>query len=124
MPSEPLLRRGARSLWNGWPQLAMQRGTRHTEGVTNAFAQLSSSIWMFGIGLPQGGRSARLEVLGLNLIEVVWVNLNRLRFCVWQCGDVQVVVLVIYRTKCVTHCGSVLGNKQCGSSAIPILICR
>src|ERR1039458_7448951 len=51
-------------LWNGWLHMAIQRGPRHTESatgdcLTNALAQLqsgahqlSSSIWMFGIGLP------------------------------------------------------------------------
>src|ERR1039458_2540045 len=58
------LRRGADPLWNGWLHMAIQRGPRHTESatgdcLTNALAQLqsgahqlSSSIWMFGIGLP------------------------------------------------------------------------
>src|SRR5664280_1209971 len=66
--SESPLRRGTGPLWRGRLHTAIQRGTRHTEGTTgdsfaNAVTQLqsgahqfSSSIWMFGIGLPNSGR--------------------------------------------------------------------
>jgi hypothetical protein len=57
-------RRPADPTWNGWLHTPIQRCTRHTEGTaSNGFAdavtqlhggahQFSSSIWMFGIGLP------------------------------------------------------------------------
>src|ERR1019366_9524928 len=62
------LRRGAGPLWNCWLHAPIQRGPRHTEGTTgdsftdavtqlqSGVHQFSSSIWMFGIGLPNNGR--------------------------------------------------------------------
>src|SRR5476649_2576151 len=61
---------GAYPARSGWPHASIQRSPRHPEGAAgNRFAdavaqlqsnahQFSSSIWMFGIGLPNSGRGS------------------------------------------------------------------
>jgi hypothetical protein len=117
-------RRGACRARSGWLHMAIQRGARYAEGTAGdrfAYAgtqlqsgahQFSSSIWMFGIGLPNSAAT----FLGTSMISSAFFSFL-----------VRRAMTACYSRFCLTsRLTTTLGPRFLGvrASSSPCLLCR